>query len=147
MGGIIKWGAIGLGAWWVYSNYFASTVPVAAATPATPAAPPVVPNPNAITGANTLDGIYARMVAAAGSASRGVDQWNTFLATAGNLTPPDPMPLFTAATAGFDRAQLITGPQYWAVMAPALKSQLGLSGIGHYAGLGALYGCGFGGCA
>jgi hypothetical protein len=79
------------------------------------------------------------MVAAAGSGSRGVDEWNSYLATAGNLTPPDPMPLFQAAVPGFDRSQKLTAAQYWGVMAPALTAQQGLTGMGRvFAGLGAI---------
>jgi len=97
-----------------------------AAAPATPA-----PNPNAIQGANTLDGVYARMVAAAPSGTHSVDEWDVYLMNVvGGFTAPDPMPLFTAAVPGFDRSQKITAAQYWAVMAPWMKSNAGLSGLG-----------------
>jgi hypothetical protein len=56
---------------------------------------------------------------------------NQILAPLG-MTAPDPLPLFTAAAPGFDRSQLVTSGQYWAVMGPALKSQLGLTGLGLY---------------
>lgn len=92
-----------------------------------------------VTGSNSLAGIYAKIVAAAGTGQMNVDQWNTYLATAGNLTPPDPMPIFTAAISGFDRSQPLTLAQYWGIMAPALTTQLGLTGMGRVmAGLGAL---------
>ena len=113
----------------------------AAATPGavTPTVVAAPVNPNPITGSNTLAGIYSRMVAAAGSGSMGVDAWNSYLATAGNLTPPDPMPIFTAAVPGFSRSQLLTAAQYWGVMAPALTAQQGLTGMGRvFAGLGAI---------
>ena len=139
--GMIKLGLFAAAAYYAYSQGWLSVLGIgapAAATPAaTPAAAPV--NPNPITGSNTLAGIYSRMVAAAGSGSRGVDAWNSYLATAGNLTPPDPMPIFTAAVPGFDRSQLLTAAQYWGVMAPALTAQQGLTGMGRvFAGLGAI---------
>ena len=99
-----------------------------------------------VVGANTLDAIYAAIVAAANAANvpaagLNVDGWgyylNNQLASQG-LTAPDPLPIFTAAIPGFARAQLMTAAQYWGIMAPALKSQLGLSGLGLYGGLGLL---------
>jgi hypothetical protein len=99
-----------------------------------------------VKGANSLDSIYAAIVAAANAANvpaagLNVDGWgyylNNQLASQG-LTAPDPMPIFTAAISGFARAQLMTAAQYWGIMAPALKSQLGLSGLGLYGGLGML---------
>ena len=64
-----------------------------------------------------------------------MDHWGFFLNQ--ELTPmgkaaPDPLPLFQAAVPGFVREQPLTAGQYWAVMVPALKSQLGLSGLGLY---------------
>jgi len=99
-----------------------------------------------VTGAGSLDGIYTAIVAAANAANvsaagLNVDGWgyylNNQLASQG-LTAPDPMPIFTAAISGFARSQLMTAAQYWGIMAPALKSQLGLSGLGFYGGLGLL---------
>lgn len=108
-----------------------------AAAPVAAAAPVV--NPNAIVGANTLDGIFARMLKAAPAGNHSIDEWDYFLQAAQpSITPPDPMPLFAAAVPGFDRSQPIAAAQYWAVMAPALKQQLGLSGLGIFGGLGAL---------
>ena len=108
------------------------------------------PNPKA----NVLDGIYTAMVKAANapSAGLGVDQWGYFLNEQLGplgLQAPDPVPIFTAMVAAanqvganvpaFDRSTyLVTAPAYWNIMAPALKSQLGLSGLGIYGGLGAL---------
>jgi hypothetical protein len=142
--GMIKLGLFAAVAYYAYSQGWLSVLGIsapAATAAATPAATlPAAPvNPNPITGSNTLAGIYSRMVAAAGPGSRGVDQWNTYLATAGNLTPPDPMPLFQAAVPGFDRSQNLTAAQYWGVMAPALTAQTGLTGMGRvFAGLGAI---------
>ena len=108
-------------------------------TPTAPATPaPAPPDPNKIVGANTLDGVYAKMVAA-GNKTDTIDGWNwVLMQVIPNFTAPDPMPLFTAATPGFDRSQLISPGQYWAVMAPWLKTNQGLSGLGRR-GLGCLY--------
>ena len=136
-------------AYYAYTQGWLSSLgiaaPAAAATPAalTPATvaaiSAVTPNPAAVMGANTLAGIYSRMIAAAGPGPYNADVWNTYLATAGNLTPPDPMPIFTAAVPGFSRSQLLTAAQYWGVMAPALTAQQGLNGMGRvFAGLGAI---------
>jgi hypothetical protein len=116
------------------------------------------PTPAPSAKANVLDGIYTAMVKAANapSAGLGVDAWgyylNNQLAPLG-LQAPDPQPLFsdyiTAINAvalpgapvlpAFDRSTfLVTAPIYWGVMAPALRTQLGLSGLGIYGGLGAL---------
>lgn len=130
--GMIKIGVAAAVAYYAYSKGWLSSLGIGApavTTTTTPVA--AVVSPNAITGANTIDGIYARMVAAAGNnKTMTIDAWDTFLASAGQLTPPDPMPLFQAAVPGFDRSQLLTAAQYWAVMAPALKTTFGLSGIG-----------------
>jgi hypothetical protein len=97
------------------------------------------------------------MVSAANAPSQGlgVDAWgyylNQQLAPLG-LSAPDPQPLFASMVAAanqvtalnggtplpaFDRSTfLVTGPAYWNVMAPALRSQLGLSGLGVIGGLG-----------
>ena len=115
----------------VYYFYFYNPAPAAAAAPPAGVPPPPPPNPNAIQGANSLDGIYGRLASAA-TGPMGVDAWNTYLAPllpAGDV-PPDPIPIFTAASPGFDRSQPLTIGQYWAVMSPALKSQFGLSGLG-----------------
>jgi hypothetical protein len=115
------------------------TPAAASPAPAVPATP--APNPNAIVGANSLDAIYTRMLAAAKVSSANVDEWgyylNNELAKTGKVAP-DPMPIFQTAVPNFDRAQKLSAAQYWAVMSPALKTQLGLSGLGIYGGLGQL---------
>jgi hypothetical protein len=97
--------------------------------------------PSTANTSRSLDAIYADMTAkakAAGeSASLGVDAWGYYLNQTG-ITGPDPMPIFSAAVPNFDRSQTFTSAQYWAIMAPALQSQLGLSGLGLYGGLGAV---------
>lgn len=105
------------------------------------------PNPKA----NVLDGIYARLVTAANAPTAGltVDQWGYFLnqqlAPLG-LSAPDPQPIFGGlvdqlnklnnTNLVFDRSSLVTASTYWTQMAPQLKSQLGLSGLGVIGGLG-----------
>jgi hypothetical protein len=67
-----------------------------------------------------------------------MDDWGYFLNQALapiGLTAPDPYPLFNAAVPGISRSQLLNAGQYWVIMGQALKSQLGLSGLGLY-GLG-----------
>lgn len=146
--GPIKIGLFAGAAYLAYSQGWLSFLGIgpttSTATTATPTPASTTPvNPNPITGANSLDAIYLRMVAAANAPSAGlaVDSWGYFLND--QLGPlgkaaPDPMPIFTAAVPNFDRSQLLTAAQYWGVIAPALKTQLGLSGLGIYGGLGAL---------
>lgn len=125
---LLLFGAAGAAVWWFYLRK-----PAAPSTSTATAAP----GPNAIVGANTVAGIQARVLLAAGAPAEGmgVDEWgfvlNQQLAPLGK-TAPDPMPLFQAASPGFDRSQKVTAGQYWAVMGPALKSQLGLAGLGMY---------------
>lgn len=141
--GMIKLAVVAGVAYYAYSKGWLSALGIGApaaataATPAPAAAVPVVPDPNAITGANTVAGIQARVLLAANAPAAGLtaDQWGWYLNNA--LAPlgksaPDPLPVFVAAVPGFDRSQALTAGQYWAVMAPALKSQLGLSGLGMY---------------
>lgn len=120
-----------------------------AAADAATAAATSKPNPKA----NVLDGIYTAMVKAANapSAGLGVDAWgyylNQQLAPLG-LQAPDPQPIFASLIDGlnqlnhtnlvWDRSALVTASTYWTQMAPQLRSQLGLSGLGLYGGLGAL---------
>jgi hypothetical protein len=133
-------------AYYAYSQGWLSSLGIGAPVAAVPAAPvallpvalaPTVAAPNAITGANTVAGIQAATLLAAGAPAQGlgVDEWgwylNQQLAPLGK-TAPDPLPLFVAASPGFDRSQLVTAAQYWAVMTPALKAQTGLSGLGMY---------------
>jgi uncharacterized protein (DUF1501 family) len=141
-GTMIKLAAGAAVAYYAYKQGWLSMLGIAAPAAAAPtsAAPvQVAPDPNAITGANTVSGIQAATLLAAGAPAAGlsVDQWgyalNNVLAPLGKAAP-DPMPLFTAAAPGFSRGQLVTAGQYWAVMGPALKSQLGLSGLGMYGG-------------
>lgn len=115
----------------VYWFYFRQ--PAHATSPVATAPPP--PDPNAIKGANSADGIYAQLVTAAqkgeGTTSLNVDQWNYYLAqVAPQLgAPPNPADVF-GSISGFSHTQLLSPSQYWAVMAPWLKTNRGLSGVG-----------------
>jgi hypothetical protein len=110
------------------------TVPVTTSTP-------VTSTPVTSAAPNTLDAIWTAIQAQAGQGPLGVDAWNYYLnaqlAPLGKVAP-DPMPIFSAAISGFDRSQGLTGSQYWGIIAPALRTQLGMSGLGFYAGLSAL---------
>jgi hypothetical protein len=150
--GWIKVAAVGVAAYVAYTQGWLSFLgigaPAATSTPATstpatttPATTTAVattaPSPNAISGANSAAGIQAHTIALANApaAGLGVDQWGYYLnqvLNPLNMVAPDPMPLFTAAAPGFDRSQVLTSGQYWAVMLPALKSQLGFTGLGLY---------------
>jgi hypothetical protein len=138
--GMIKLGVAAAVAYYAYTKGWFSSLGIgspatSAVSPATAA--PIVPDPNAITGANTVSGIQARVLIVAKAPAEGlpIDTWNWYLnqqlAPLGK-TAPDPLPLFVAASPGFDRSQLVTAAQYWAVMTPALKAQTGLSGLGMY---------------
>ena len=166
---MIKVAAVGAAVYVAYTQGWLSFLGIGTAAPAaapattggtpaaapTPAATPVVA-PTVDPKANVLDGIYARMVAAAKAPSQGLgmDAWGYYLnqqLAPLNLQAPDPMPLFQAYATSisppppgggasqpvtFDRATyLFTAPAYWGVMAPALQSQLGLSGLGVIGGL------------
>jgi hypothetical protein len=142
---IIKVALFGGAAFLAYKFGFLSFLgigPEAAAPAKTPALPatPVTPPPP-FQGANSLDGVFARMVTAANAPAAGlsVDQWNYFLAQVDPaLTPPDPVTVFSAAVPGFDRSQKISAVEYWSVMAPWLRKNAGLSGLGPR-GLGWMY--------
>jgi hypothetical protein len=143
---MIKVAAVGVAAyvayiqgWFAFLGIGAPAATPAAASATSAAVSPAVapPTPNAISGANSAAGIQAHTMALANAPATGLtaDQWGYFLnqvLNPLNMVAPDPMPLFTAAAAGFDRSQVLTAGQYWAVMAPALKSQLGLTGLGLY---------------
>ncbi len=135
---LLVFGGAAVAAYW----YFYMR-PQSAATPAPVSSgggSPVVTDPNAITGANTVAGIQARVLAAAQAPAQGlgVDAWgwylNNELTKLGKGPAPDPWPIFSAAIPGFDRGQPITGAQYWSVMTPNLKAATGLAGLGLFAG-------------
>ena len=136
---IIKVGIFGAVAYYAYSQGWLSSLGIGTAAAATVTTVAPVATAAPVTGANSLSAIQAATILAANAPAAGlaVDDWgwylNNVLATIGNGKPaPDPMPIFTAAIPGFVRSQLLTSAQYWAVMGPALTSQLGLSGLGMY---------------
>ena len=123
--------------------------PSGGATPAVPAAPAPPPKP----AFSQLDAVYGQMLAAAvadyqaGDRSNqlalinGVPQttwsaWNYFL----NKVAPavGALPGYQDVTGQTDLNVPMTGPQYWAVMAPWLTTNRGFSGLGVFAGLAGL---------
>lgn len=129
---ILKVGLIGGAGYLAYRYFFAgATTAPAASTPASSTGTAVAPTPQLNT---TLDAAYSNMlVKASGHTTGSIDDWDSWLmqGTAG-LVAPDPLPLFQAAIPGFDRATQITAADYWKVMAPAIKSKYGLSGLGFF---------------
>ena len=157
--GLIKVAAIGVAAYYAYSQGWLSflgigtaaaastpvvTPPAAGAVPpvASPVVAPVV-TPPAAPAAPSLDSLGAAIVTAVKGASVGPDDYNYFLTqiypAAGPL--PDPVSLF--ASTGWARPQPMGFSTYWTITAPWLKANKGLSGygpqgLGGYAGLGAI---------
>lgn len=147
---LIKVGAVGAALYIAYTQGWLSFLGIGTAATATPTATPAtsgtpatsagaVPTTPSAASPSTLDALYTKFLAAAkaggsDTGTLGVDGWGWYLNQSG-ITAPDPMPIFSAAVPGFDRSQQFTITQYWAVMAPALKTQLGLSGLGMYGAL------------
>jgi hypothetical protein len=132
----IKWVAIGLGAWWVYEQFFA-TPAAATTTPATTT--PATTTPTAPSDAfNSLVAIYNRLVAAApANAALTADGWNVYLKSVSSVTPPDPAAIWTFTDAN-PRTATMTAAQYWSKMEPYLVTT-GMSGLGLYRGMGSFY--------
>lgn len=138
--GLIKVGLVAGAAYLAYSQGWLSFLGIGAAPAAVAPAAPAAPAAPIITGANTVDGVSAKLIQA-NTGPSSVDEWGYFLnqiLSPLGKTAPDPGPIFTAAVPGFDRSQKLTAAQYLAVMGPALKTQLGLAGLGAYAGLAAI---------
>lgn len=131
IGEVLKWGLLGVAAYWIYTTFFTTAATPATATPAaTPAAAPA-------STFNTLDAIYSRMVAAVpANTQQTADQWNTVLAAQSAVTPPDPNAVFTFTTAN-PRTATMTAAQYWTPMSAYLAKNMGMSGLGFYGGFGA----------
>jgi len=116
----------------------AQTNPPAAQPPATTPATTTPPTTPTTPATSVLDGIFARIQASAGAnAQLNPDDWgwylNNELSALGRPAAPDPVPLFGA------RPQPTMGAAaWWGPMSAALKSQLGLSGLGVYGGLAAM---------
>lgn len=142
-------GAAGAAVWWFYIRKPAPTA--SASDTSKPADTSVAPK------APSIADIQAAVILSAKAPSEGltVDEWGWYLNNA--LAPlgkaaPDPMPLFSqlvdaanqamAASSrvnnvpftpqAFTRSTRVTAATYWPVMTQALKSQLGLSGLGMY---------------
>ncbi len=98
--------------------------PAAAVTPAAPTAPAF----------NSLDAIYGRLAAAVGTTPYNVHQFNWFLSKqlpAGKTLPSANEFL----PADWVDTTEMTLAQYWAAIAPWLKSNWGLSGLGVFGSL------------
>jgi hypothetical protein len=99
--------------------------------------PPAQPAQAQHPAASSLDDLGAQVVAAAGGQSMGPDGFNALvtriLPSAGPL--PDPNELF--GPSGWARPASMSFATYWAITAPWLKANKGLSGIGPH-GLGYL---------
>ena len=129
---VIKWVALGLGAYWVYENFFATpaTATTATTTPST--------SPATTDTFNSLASIYSRIVAAVpANTLYTADQWNVYLAAQSSVTPPDPALVFTFTDAS-PRTATMTAAQYWSEVEPYLVKQ-GMSGFGLYRGMGRFY--------
>lgn len=103
----------------------------------TPPAPATASDAAASSGVafNSLDAIFRRVQAAAGNQPETGDQFNFYVnreLPAGQAAP-DPASVFTYP--GWTRETKMTLAQYWGAMAPYLKSNMGLSGLGFYAGM------------
>lgn len=108
----------------------------------TPATTTPVTGTTAPQSAGTLDAAYKAMLIKANGATKGsVDDWNAWLMQGTpSITAPDPLPIFTAAIPGFERANQLSAAEYWAAMSPVLKTNLGLSGVGFF---GQVFGGGY----
>lgn len=117
----------------------AAPAPGSTGSPASTTSGPVSPTPPAAApSASVLDGIFQRITAAAGSGAKlDADNWgwylNAELATLGKGAAPDPVPLFGARP-----FPAMTAAEWWGPMSGALRSQMGLSGLGYFGGLAAV---------
>ena len=126
MGAVLKFGAIGVGGYFLY-DWWQKRTPGTTSTTTTGG----VVTPSAI------DAIAARIMAAAGTASSyTADQWNVYLSQqlpVGKVAP-DPAGYLGATP----RDAPLTFAQYWGAVAPKLRSDLGMTGLGMFYGLGQL---------
>lgn len=127
MGGIIKIAAIGIGGYFLYDWWTKRPATPVSTSPATGGAEP---NP----GFNSLDAIYQRLAKAVGSTQLTADGFNFYLAKELPAGKSAPAPE-TFLPVGADREATMTLANYWGVVAPKLKTDLGLSGLGAYASL------------
>jgi hypothetical protein len=163
-GKLLTLGLVGVGGYLAYRWYTGQPAALvsgstAAATPAAPAgasvstvvtpAAPVTAAPAAPAAPaspSSLDAMYATLknqaasdaffTGSGDSLTASVDHWNYYL---GQLVPAGvTIPAGLFSNIGGDDPNNLTAAQYWAVMAPWLSSNAGLSGLGIYGGLGAL---------
>ena len=132
---MIKWLAIGLGAYWVYETYFATPAPATTTKGTTTGGTTTGGSTDAF---NSLAAIYTRLVKAAPTnASLTADQWSFYLKGVSSVQPPDPASVFTFTEAN-PRTASMTAAQYWSVMEPYLVGT-GMSGLGLYRGITRMY--------
>ncbi len=125
MGAILKFGAIGVGGYFLY-DWWKKRPATSTSSPAGSAGGPATPS--------AIDAIAARIMAAAPGASYTADQWNVYLSQqlpVGKVAP-DPAGYLGSTP----REQTLTFAQYWGAVAPKLRSDLGMTGLGMFYGLG-----------
>lgn len=157
IGTIVTFGALGLGAYLIYTWLQSQTAQAAASAAATP--PPQTPTAAANSTAPTLssssvsklDALYLAMVQAANKANPwsgapysthpgtlNPDQWGYYLGQVSGTPAPDALQAFPS----FNRSTMwpnITSAQYWNAAAPLVARQMGLSGLGFFGGFGRVW--------
>jgi cytoskeletal protein RodZ len=140
-GEILKWGLLGVAAYWIYTTFFSTPATTTAATTTTaPATTTTTTTPTS--SFNTLDAIYNRIVAASANdpnlknGQMTADQWNVYLAAQSNVTPPAPGAVFGSAYTS-NPSETMTAATYWSTMSQYLAANMGMSGLGFYGGLSA----------
>ncbi len=126
-GGIIKILLLGAGGYFLYDWYrnrpaSMGVVNTDTGSGSTPGAP------------NAIDALYAKLLPTLGSQTLSADGFNYSLQQQLPLGKTAPAPE-TFLPAGVDRTATMTFAQYWNAITPALKTTLGLSGLGVYEGL------------
>jgi hypothetical protein len=138
-GEILKWGLLGVAAYWVYTTFFSSSTTTTAATTKTA---PATTTSTAASSFNSLDAIYQRIVTASTNdpnlknGQMTADQWNAYLAAESNVTPPAPGTVFGTSYTS-NPTGTMTAATYWSTMSQYLATNMGMSGLGLYGGLGA----------
>ena len=130
MGGLLKIAAIGVGGYFLYDWWSKkqTEVPAPASSGTGSGTASTVP------AFNSLDAIYQRLAKAVGSTQLTADGFNFYLAKELPAGKSAPAPE-TFLPADADRNATMTLANYWGVVAPRLKTDLGLSGLGAYASL------------
>ncbi len=131
MGSILKFGAIGVGGYFLYDWWTHRTPTVTTPKPAATGGT----GGGSTAGFTSIDATAARIMAAAGAgATFTADGWNVYLQRelqAGKVAP-DPASFIGDSP----RDKALTFAQYWGAIMPKLKADLGLSGMGMFYGLG-----------